>query len=203
MPRKSNPRLREDLLRAAISLLDGRGEADFSMRDLCAEVDYSVTAAYRVFRSRSHLLQAMQLQLFAQLGQALLAPSLAPVPRQLVDLGGRFVRWAIDHPARYRFMFHSTEPEVLLDPADQALARAPLAYLESLLAQGHANGELHVADAAASAVMLFATLHGFLSLHLCGRLDAATVPDPAAFYDQWASAWIAALNPSTSSSNAP
>ena len=194
MPRNANPNLRPDLLDAAVKLLDARGAPDFSMRDLCAEVDYTVTAAYRVFRGRGHLLQAMQLELFKGLAEALIAePSDASTPDHITDLGRRFLSWAVAHPARYRFMFHSTEPEALLDEGDQALARAPLSYLEALLQQGADRGELKVEDASSLAVMLFATLHGLVSLYLAQRLDDATVEDPVTFYDRWSSSWIRAL----------
>ena len=194
MPRNANPNLRSDLLVAAVKLLDARGAPDFSMRDLCAEVDYTVTAAYRVFRGRGHLLQAMQLELFKGLAEDLIAePTGASTTEHITDLGSRFLAWAVAHPARYRFMFHSTEPEALLDEADQAMARAPLHYLEALLRQGAERGELEVEDASSLAVMLFATLHGLVSLYLAQRLDDATVADPVAFYDRWSSTWISAL----------
>ena len=38
MPRPSNPHLKDDLLRAAVSLLSDRGSPSFSMRDLAKEV---------------------------------------------------------------------------------------------------------------------------------------------------------------------
>ena len=56
MPRPVNPNLRRDLLTTAVQLLDERGEPSFSMKELCAGIDYSVTAAYRVFRGRADLL---------------------------------------------------------------------------------------------------------------------------------------------------
>lgn len=197
MPRPTNPDLRDDLLDAATALLDARGDVDFSMRDLCAEVGYSVTAAYRAFGSRAQLLQALQLKLFAALGEALMSPPAADLAVEIQALGSRFIGWAIAHPGRYHFMFHATAPEALLQPADQALARAPLRYLEQLLARGHSCGALRVEDPAAAAVMLFATLHGLVSLHLAARLDPVTVPDLQAFHERWSATWLVALAATT------
>lgn len=194
MPRSANPNLRPDLLRAAVALLDQRGDADFSMRDLSAQVDYAVTAVYRTFRSRAHLLRALQMTLFEGLAVALFeTPLTGDSVEQIVELGDRFMSWAVAHPGRYRFMFHSTEPEALLDEADQALARAPLRTLEGLLTQAAQAGALEVEDPAAAAVMLFATLHGLLSLHLAQRLDPDTVADPVEFYRRWVPTWLATM----------
>jgi AcrR family transcriptional regulator len=195
VPRPANPTLRRDLLENAARLLDARGEPSFSMKELCAGIDYSVTAAYRVFRGRSHLLRALQLHLFEGLFADLAAAPQDCVIAETRALGRRFLCWAVSHPARYRFMFHSTEAEALLDPADQALARAPLAYLEAILARGQAEGVLSIEDPGATALLLFGSLHGLASLQLAERLDRERVPDLVAFYDRWADTWLAVLTP--------
>lgn len=194
MPRPANPHLKRDLLVAATRLLDAAGEPTFTIKDLCAEVDYSVTAAYRAFRSRAHLLQALQLHLFEGLLAALVSEPAPTVVAEVRSVGRRFMAWADAHPARYRLMFQSIDAEVLLAPAEQELARAPLRYLEALLARGCATGALQNVDPRATAVMLFASLHGLISLHLAGRLDPSTVADPLSFYDQWADQWLATLS---------
>ena len=193
MPRPANPTLRRDLLVTAVRLLDARGAPTFSMKELCAEIDYSVTAAYRVFRGRADLLRALQLHLFEGLFTDLAAPPEACAIAETRALGRRFLVWAVNHPARYRFMFHSTA--ALLEPAEQALARAPLTHLETILAQGNAAGAISVADPGATALLLFASLHGLASLQLADRLDRDRVPDLVAFYDRWADTWLMVLTP--------
>ena len=196
MPRSPNPRLRADLLSSAVRLLDARGGPSFSMKELCAEVDYSVTAAYRVFRSRADLLRALQLHLFTELFTDLAGGEVSSCARTETRLlGRRFLVWAVDHPARYRFMFHNTEAEALLSASDQVLARAPLQYLESVLERGRSAGVFSVADPGSTALLLFASLHGLASLHLSERLDRSRVPDLIAFYDRWADHWLAVLTP--------
>ena len=195
MPRPANPNLRRDLLASAVRLLDARGEPSFSMKELCAGIDYSVTAAYRAFGSRADLLRALQVHLFEGLFADLSAEPRACVIAETRALGRRFLVWAVSHPARYRFMFHSIEAEALLEPAEQALARAPLAYLEAVLAQGKATGRLSIEDPGATALLLFASLHGLASLQLAERLDRERVPDLIAFYDRWADSWLSVLTP--------
>ncbi len=189
MPRKPNKNLREDLLKKAIHFLDTRGNLRFSMRELASELNYSVTAVYRVFRSRSHLLQVMQLRLFSELPAALMDTNPGTVRQKIRNMGGGFIRWAVTHPARYHFMFHSTEPEALLNENEQKTARAGLFFLEALIREGIRKKEFEVEDPAATATMLFASLHGLISLHLAKRLDPSVAADPVAFFERNSAIW--------------
>lgn len=173
-------------------MLDEAGAPTFSMRALAKAEGYAVTAVYRCFPSRGALLKAMQLHLFSELPGAL---DLAELQQQSVaeglqELGVRFVSWGLAHPARYRFMFLTDEPDALLDPEEQALARAPLVALASVLAAAPLRPGL---DPQAAATWLFASLHGLMALHLQARLDPATVPDPAEFVRVHGAIWSATL----------
>jgi AcrR family transcriptional regulator len=195
MPKLPNTQLREDLIESALMLLEETGLPSFSMRELAGRVDYSVTAVYRCFESRADLMKALQMELFSQLGHTLIKEmNPGQSTRALIrTLGRDFLVWAVEHPAQYHFMFHTTEPDVLLDEPEQALARMPLEHLKILLEAGNARGDLAVDAPASLATMLFATLHGLVSLHLSRRLDRQQVPDPVEFYDQWASVWLDSL----------
>lgn len=192
MPRPRDPTLPRRLVHRALELLDEAGGPTFSMRALAAAEGYAVTAVYRCFPSRGALLKAMQLQLFAALPATLDLEQLGqrPLPEALPALGVRFVSWAVAHPARYRFMFLADEPDALLTPEEQALARAPLAALAQLLQAAPLRPGL---DPNAAATWLFAGLHGLISLHLQARLDTATVPDPADFVRVHGAIWSATL----------
>ena len=195
MPKKPNLKLRKDLIDSAKILLEEQGIANFTMRELASRVDYSVTAVYRCFESRADLMKALQIDLFSQLADTLVK-EMNPgqsTRAQIRTMGRDFMVWAVEHPAEYHFMFHTTEPDVLLEEAEQALARMPLEYLKTLLESGNARGDLSVRAPAPLATMLFATLHGLVSLHLSHRLDSQQVPDPVQFYDQWASVWLDSL----------
>ncbi len=69
MPRPPNPELPKMLLNTALRLLDERGNADFSMRELAQLNDYAVTAVYRCYESRAGLLRKMQIHLFGELAK--------------------------------------------------------------------------------------------------------------------------------------
>ena len=192
MPRPRDPTLPNRLLHQALELLDEEGGPTFSMRTLAKREGYAVTAVYRCFPSRGALLKAMQLQLFVELPAALALEHLGqlPIADALQELGVRFVTWAVAHPARYRFMFLADEPDALLTPQEQALARGPLEALAAALAAAPLRPGL---DPNAAATWLFAGLHGLIALHLQGRLDPETVPDPADFVRVHGAIWSATL----------
>ena len=87
-------------------------------------------------------------------------------------------------------MFLTDEPDALLTPEEQALARAPLVALAGVLAAAPLRPGL---DPHAAATWLFAGLHGLIALHLQARLDPATVPDPAEFVRVHGAIWSATL----------
>ena len=203
MPKPINIQLKHELLENALSLLKETGGTDFSMRELAGRVDYSVTAVYRCFESRSDLLKAMQIALFSDLVETLIRDTNPgqSTRAQIRTLGRDFLTWAVQHPANFHFMFHTTEAEALLAEEEQALARMPLRHLETLLAAGNERGDLTVSAPGPLATMLFATLHGLVSLHLAQRLDTQQVESPVDFYDTWATHWLDALlttNPTNS-----
>ena len=195
MPRPINPRLRDDLLDAAILLLERQGPS-FSVRDLSAEIDYSATAVYRCFASRGDLLKAVQVRLFVELVTELMPPSPCDeaVSAQILDLGRRFVVWGVDHPVRYTFMFQNADPDALLDEHERNIARAPLLALEALVILGMDQGVLASGSAKTVALMFFASVHGLISLHHAQRLEGFMPESPQEVYEAWATLWIAQIS---------
>ena len=59
-------------------------------------------------------------------------------------------------------MFQVTDPDALLNEEDQEIARAGLKLLETLITEGIREGDFAPQDAAASATLLFASLHGLI-----------------------------------------
>ena len=194
MPINPNPNLSTDLMSAAIEMLDQRGATDFSMKDLAAKVGYAVTAVYRCYKSKTHLLQAMQLRLFVELPLQFEAVSKETTDtKRIKALGAAFIKWSLLHPARYRFMFNSIEAAAILSDEDQETARSGLRVLEALIRNGTESGEFAVEDPGAAATILFATLHGLVSLHIAQRLDHEQIEDLSSFYENHVTTWFGRL----------
>lgn len=194
MPRPANPHLKQDLLAAAVVLLETQGPS-FSIRDLAASIHYSTTAIYQCFSNRAGLLKAVQLRLFEELAIQLQPSPSGPsgVSDRIIAIGSTFVTWALAHPTRYEFMFHNMEPDALLEGAERTLAQLPLAVLEALLTEGMHTGELKAGNAKLLALMLFSGLHGLVSLHAAKRIQGFTDADPLDVFNEWAVMWLAQL----------
>ncbi len=103
------------------------------------------------------------------------------------------MKWALDHPARYRFMFENTEPGAMLSASDQALALASLRALETVIKEGVRQGEITTKTPDATALVLLAVLHGLCSLALSQRLESTAGHDVIAFLRAHQDGWLNAI----------
>ena len=165
MPRPPNPELPGLLLDAAVALVDERGDVDFSMRELAARIGYSVTAVYRCFETRGHLLRVVALRLFDDMVLRLSQPEAESMSTNLVRVGEGFLTWAVENPGRYRLMFQHSEPDARLTEEEQEVARAGLRYMGSVLARAGVDNPNEMAT------VVFSLLHGLASLSIAGRLE--------------------------------
>lgn len=140
MPRAPNPDLPRRLLEAALALLDERGEADLGLREVAGRTGYTVTAIYRCFGSRAGLLDALRARLAAGLGLHVGVPQDGPIDESLCEFAHRFVRWAVDHPARFRLLFAAT-PTATTSPG-----RAAIGAIENALSRAAHRGEIAATD---------------------------------------------------------
>lgn len=190
MPKAPNPDLPALLMDAALTLLDERGDVTFSMRELASRVGYSVTAVYRCYETRGHLLRRLTIKLFDQLAFELGEPQ-GGTPRERVRwMGTAFLAWAIAHPGRFRLMFQHEEPNARLSLEEQQKARAGIAYIQHLLQQSIDQGQIDHPDAEALAITLFSSLCGLASLALTNRMEGTPAEDAAAFFQAHIEHWL-------------
>src|SRR5215831_9473233 len=188
MPRLANPTLRDDILRAALQLVDERGTVALTMRQVAGLLGYSATALYQHFASKEDLLLALKLQagdlLAAEMARAQQDPT---IDAQLRDMGHRYVRFGLENPAYYRLIFQ--ESVVGLVPTAEQLARLrrSWAIMRATLAAWVAEQRLHGIDVDREATVLWAIGHGVTSLALAGRLPFRTHSDIFASFDLAAS----------------
>jgi len=176
-------------------MLDQRGDVTFSMRELAGRIGYAVTAVYRCYETRGHLLRVLTVKLYELLEEELTDPGLGEtVQQQVRTLGERFLHWAVTYPGRYRLMFLHKEPEADLTDDEQEVARSGMYFLATLIAEGLERQEIHTAVAPeVLASLVFASLHGLASLHASGRLEGKAAEDIVGFYSENSNAWLGAL----------
>src|SRR6202140_2872056 len=98
--------LRAALVRAAIELLDERGETELSLRAVARRAGVSPAAPYRHYADREALVSAVAAVGYRELAGRLAAAHPSPSsPAQLASVAVAYVEFALDRPALFRIMF--------------------------------------------------------------------------------------------------
>ena len=153
------------LLRAAGKILEKEGVEALSLRALTRRAGVSHAAPYRHFRDRESLLAALAAEGFAMLGSA---QREAATSGGLRAMGEAYVRFALDHPQRFRLMFGG-QLRIARHPALREVATNAFEALSGALA-AHAGGLRGSGDASIAA---WALVHGLAQLLLGGRIAEA------------------------------
>ena len=164
--------LRTALLRTAGKRLEKEGVEGLSLRALTRRAGVSHAAPYRHFRDRESLLAALAAEGFAMLGRA---QREAVAAGDLRAMGEAYVRFALDHPERFRLMFGG-RIAIERHPELREVATRTFAGLSGALA-----GQVGTVPGAREAsVAAWALVHGLSHLLLDQKLaggsgDAAQV----------------------------
>src|SRR5262245_25169747 len=190
MPRPANPTLRDDILAAALRLVEEKGVAGVTMREVAGALGYSENAIYQQFASKESLLLALQLQagdlLTAEMEEARQEPALEA---QLQAMGRRYLQFGLNNAAYYRLIFQDSVPGLSLTPEQLTRMRQSWAVMrETLGAWVEARG-LQGLDVDQEANVLWAMAHGITSLALAGRLPSSNQAEIFALWEMAAARW--------------
>jgi AcrR family transcriptional regulator len=165
----------ERLVAAAAELLDRGGEAAVTLRAVGAAIGVSHNAPYKHFASRDDLLAAVATADFAAMADEWRKIRTSPdeSPDRLVRVLDVAIRFAQDHPARYRLLFNSPELATREGPLKVAATDA-LKEFTALVEEQQAAGLLPAAPPNHLAIVLFATAHGLIDADASGRLRPKT-----------------------------
>lgn len=147
------------------------GYDGLSMRALAAELGVSLMTPYRYFANKDDLFAEVRTGAFRRFAdrQAAAAAATRPGPRRLRALGAAYLAFAADEPQAYRIMFELEQSDTADYPELAAEQKRALSYL--LDAVTHAIDEGRMAgDPLTQAHLLWAQVHGLVSLHLAGKL---------------------------------
>ncbi len=171
---------REKILAAARKAFAQEGYEAVTMRAIAERIEYTPTTIYHHFANKQALVTEL-----CQLDFDVLARSFAhataitdPVERIRV-VGEAYLEFAIEHPNHYRFMFMTMLPEmqhtpeyvaaVAANPESHAYQFLRLTVTEAI-ERGLLRAELTDADELSQ--ILWAALHGLISLHMTKGRDA-------------------------------
>ncbi|CAM3393892.1 TetR/AcrR family transcriptional regulator [Kibdelosporangium persicum] len=168
--------LRRAVLDAALDVIAADGPSAISLRGLARRAGVSHAAPAHHFKDKAGLLTAIAVE-----GNELLAGSLAEAIAEdrtkLIDLGVRYVRFALEHPGHFAVMYrpdlyHRDAPELVA--ARERTGRMLRGTVKALAGD-------HSAPLAQLAA--WSTAHGFATLALAGNLDRAIGDqDPAELF---------------------
>ena len=157
------------ILEAARELFTSEGYAETSMRKIADKIGYTATAIYHHFKDKDALVNELCLHDFRLLSEALRQMDQIPDPiLRLKLMGVNYVRFALEHPQQFRFMFMVERPipgpdVITIDPAEDGYNFLVTNVTEAM-EQGVFRPELN--DPQLLAQMLWAGVHGVAAIHL-------------------------------------
>jgi AcrR family transcriptional regulator len=194
MPRPANPTLRDDILQAALQLVEEKGAAALTMREIAGLLGYSATALYQHFAGKEDLLLALKLQAGDLLAAEMeLAQQEPTIDAQLRDMGHRYVRFGLENPAYYRLIFQDSVVGLVPTAEQLARMRRSWAIMRDTLAAWVAAHRLHGIDVDREANVLWAMGHGITSLALAGRLPSRNQSEIFTLFDLAVSRWMSGV----------
>ncbi|HEY5384859.1 MAG TPA: TetR/AcrR family transcriptional regulator [Acidimicrobiales bacterium] len=181
------------LLASAADILESEGPNGLSVRRIAAAAGVAPMGVYNHFESKSGIIEALYIQGFARLGAAMQEMAQIADPSEALLEGARRYRaLALAHPMAYQVMFLRAVPG--FEPTDHALGECTGAY-EHLVAgveRSMRAGVIAEAEPTETAQLIWATIHGWVSLELLGL---GFVEDRDAAYDHLCEALLRGLRP--------
>jgi AcrR family transcriptional regulator len=175
--------VRDELLHAAVGLLDEHGPDALQTRKVASAAGTSTMAVYTHFGGMRALIAEVAEEGVRQFDAALAVPQTGDPVTDLFVAGAAYRRYAIEHPHMYRLMFGSTSAHGISAPAGNVLTltvaeieqHAPsFARLVRAVHRSIVAGRITVCSAdddaavVAAASQFWALIHGFVMLELAG-----------------------------------
>ncbi|WP_155768087.1 TetR/AcrR family transcriptional regulator [Mycobacterium asiaticum] len=175
--------VRDELLQAAVGLLNEHGPDALQTRKVAGAAGTSTMAVYTHFGGMRELIAAVAEEGLRQFDAALtVTPTDDPVA-DLMAVGAAYRRFAIERPHMYRLMFGSTSAHGINAPAGNVLTltlaeieqhEPSFAHVVRAVHRSMHEGRITVCSAdddtavVATAAQFWALIHGFVMLELAG-----------------------------------
>jgi AcrR family transcriptional regulator len=168
---------RDRTLDAAAQLLRDEGPAALTVRRIATEAGLSTMAIYHHFGGKDGLVEALYVDGFEALDDALSAvPRTADPVADVQAIALAYREVAMRRPGYYEVMFGRPFPGFAASPAARSRAMRPWRAFTDSLERCEAAGLLTV-PAADAALLLWASGHGLLMLQLAGNALASDDTD--------------------------
>ena len=194
MTSQAERNVRDELLHAAVAILDEEGPDALQTRKIAGAARTSTMAVYTHFGGMPALIAAVADEGLCQFDAALTMPPTADPVADLIAIGIAYRSYAIERPHMYRLMFGSTSAHGINAPAHDLLTLTVAEIsdhypsfahvvrgVQRCMQAGRITAGSATDDAAvvATAAQFWSSIHGFVMLELAGFYGAqgnAVVP---------------------------
>jgi AcrR family transcriptional regulator len=175
--------IRDEMLHAAVGLLDEHGPDALQARKVASAAGTSTMAVYTHFGGMQGLIADVAEEGLRQFDAAQTVPQTDDPVADLSAVGAAYRRYAIERPHMYRLMFGSTSAHGINAPADNILTlpvaeigerHRSFAHVVNAVRRCMLAGRITVGSAdddasvVATAAQFWALIHGFVMLELAG-----------------------------------
>ncbi len=181
------------LLTSAAEILETEGPDGLSVRRIAAAAGVAPMGVYNHFESKFGIIEALFIQGFGRLRDAMASIGEIPDPSEALLEGARRYRaLALAHPMVYRVMFLRAVPGFEPDPDALEVCGRAFDALVAVVQRAMAAGVVAEGPPTETAHIIWASIHGWVSLELLG---IGFVEDQAAGYDRLCTALLLGLRP--------
>jgi AcrR family transcriptional regulator len=181
------------LLTSASEILESEGPDALSVRRIAAAAGVAPMGVYNHFESKFGIVEALYVQGFQRLAEAMAAMTQVEDPVEALREGARAYRnLALAHPMAYQVMFLRAVPG--FEPSDPALTSCTRGFdfLVATVQRAIQAGVIAPGSPTETAQMIWASIHGWVSLELLGL---GFVDDLDIWYDRLCEALLRGLRP--------
>lgn len=170
---------REKLCETATRLFAEKGAEGVTMRELATALGVSAMTPYRYFRDKNEILAAIRARAFERFTDSVETAyaGKASLIERVCAKRDAYIRFALEHKDCYRLMFDLAQPESKdypeLDRASSRARDSMIRHADDLIQAGILQG-----DPERIALVLWAMMHGVVSLYLAGKLEPSAGIQP-------------------------
>lgn len=167
--------LKSELLDACRKLLLKEGYRGCSLRKIAAEAGVTATSIYLHFENKDDLIHSVMEQSIEELNDRLERVARGPgeAVQKLENLAREYVDFALENPHEYQVIYRVNSDEMARYPREKfRKARRGYRIVGEVIEQGVAEGAVDESRPVLAAYVLWAQLHGVLSVLFSRRLDS-------------------------------
>lgn len=164
--------MRKRILESAKKLFLDLGYEKTSIRGIAEDIEYSPATIYLYFKDKNELLFVLHQEAFVEFAKTFEKVATVEDPfERLVALGREYLSFAFANPEMYELMFLLTAPMETLEIREDVWEDGKNVYhaLEMLISECVEAGHFKGADVSELSMMIWATVHGLVTIQLRKR----------------------------------